>query len=190
MSRQVQSGTTIVDSFPGIDYDGFTRVTGLSAFTTWVWRDGVVDSSVVTITEIGTTGEYKIELDAGASGLLKVQILVDYNKDLFEWNFDIREYTEDDLNTELAALQVRVDDLTEIVGRVLGLSQENIFIDSTTYDPNSQLLTSRVRIFDTKAHCEAATDGGSETEGLLATYTQTTNWETINQFQTYRQVKE
>lgn len=190
MTRQVQSETTVVDSFPGIDFDGFSRVTGLSTFTTWVWRDGVVDPTVVTITEIGATGEYKINLDAGAPGLLKVQIFVDYNKDLFEWNFDVREYTEDDLNAELAVLQIKVDDLTEMVGRVLGLSQENIFIDDTTHDPDSQLVTSRVRIFDTKANCEAATDGGSETTGLLATYIQTTNWETINQFQTYRQVKE
>jgi hypothetical protein len=183
MSRIVPSGETIIDSFPGIDLDGYSRVSGLSSFTTSVWRDGVPDATSVVISEIGSTGEYRISFDSGASGFIKIQILIDYNKDYWEWEFDVQDVQTQDIENHL-------DVLHELVLRALGLSQENVFIDNTVYDDDSQLLTSRVRIFDTKAHCELATDGGSETDGLLATYTQTTDWETINEFQFYRQVKE
>lgn len=74
-----------------------------------------------------------------------------------------------------------------LLQKVLGLSQENIFIDNTVYDDDGQLVSSRVRVFDTKAHCDAASDGGSETTGLIATYDQTTVWEAVNQFMTYKQ---
>lgn len=183
MARTVPSGTTIVDSFPGIDLDGYSRVTGLTTFTAYVWRDGEADTSTVVISEIDATGEYKISVDSGDEGYLKVQVLVDYNKDLWEWEFDVRDTQAQDIEDHLDILQ-------ELVLRALGLVHENIFIDNTTYDDDSQLLTSRVRIFDSKANCDLATDGGSETDGLLATYTQTTDWDTINQFRYYRQVKD
>lgn len=174
MTRSVQVGTTIVDSFPVFDLDdGYTKVSGLTVFTATVWKDSVVQAVPVVVTEIGSSGEYKVELGAGAVGFLKLQVLVDYSKDVWEWEFDV--ITGD------------LTDVYDMLRRVLGLSQENIFIDNTVFGPNGQLIQSRVRIFDTEANCNAATDGGSETTGLLATYNQTTVWEAVNQFKTYRQ---
>lgn len=74
-----------------------------------------------------------------------------------------------------------------LLQKILGLSQENIFIDNTIYDESGQLINSRVRVFDTKEHCDAASDGGSETTGLIATYDQETVWTAVNLFRTYRQ---
>jgi len=82
------------------------------------------------------------------------------------------------------------NDIYDLVVRDLGLSQENIFIDNTVYDGDGQLTGSRVRIFDSKANCDAATDGGSETTGLIATYTQGSVWEALSRFGTYRQTRE
>ena len=176
MSRQVKAGSTIVDSFSAISLeDGFSKISGLTNFTTYVWRDSVSVAIPVAITEIDTSGEYKIELNAGSIGFVKVQILIDYNKDIIECGFDV------------------VDDfvaLTGLMRRVLGLNQENVFIDNTVYDNENQLVSSRVRIFDSKANCDAATDGGSETTGLIASYTQETGWEGLNKFSYYRQVME
>lgn len=190
MTRKVQAGETIVDSFPAIDFDGYSRVTGLSTFVFWVYRDGVADATPVAVSEIDSTGEYKIELNAGTASFLKVQVLIDYNKDIYEWEFDVRNLSAQDLEDHLNLVDIQLDELNEMIKRVLGLSQENVYIDNTVYDADSQLLTSRVRLYDTKEHCDAATDGGNETEGLLATYTQTTDWQTINQFRFYKQVKD
>jgi len=55
--------------------------------------------------------------------------------------------------------------------RTLGLLHENSYLDNTVYDENKNLLTARRRCFDSKANKDAATYGGSETTGLIATYT-------------------
>ena len=175
MTRSVQVGATIIDSFSAIDFDGYSKVTGLSTFTISVWRDSVEVAIPVTISEIGTSGEYKIVLSSSVVGFLKVQILVDYNKDIWEWEYDVGTGS--------------MSGIYAMIQRVLGLTQENVFIDNTVYDSDGQLINSRVRIFDSKANCDAATDGGTETTGLIATYEQTTAWEALNQFRIYKQTR-
>lgn len=86
--------------------------------------------------------------------------------------------------------QSDVDDLASSIARMLGLVHENAFIDETTYDANSMLLTARVRIYDSKANASLATDGGSEATGLVATYTITADYEGVGQMKTYRMVLE
>jgi hypothetical protein len=82
--------------------------------------------------------------------------------------------------------QVGTDDLAEQLVRVLGLVHENAFIDDTTYDAFGQLIAARVRLFDSKAHVELATDGGTETTGLIATYQIETTYESGYRMGTYR----
>lgn len=82
------------------------------------------------------------------------------------------------------------DDLAAAITRVLGLVHENAFIDNTAYDTNSQLIAARLRIFDSKANAQAATDGGSETTGLVATYSIEADYQAIGQTRQYRMVKE
>lgn len=177
MSRQIEAGETVIDQFPVFEWDGYTKKSGETVFTTSLWKDGVSQPALpVTISEIGASGEYKVDFEPDDSGFWLLQVLIDYNKDVWKGEYDVSTGS--------------IADIYAMVQRILGLSQENVFIDNTEFDPDGQLIASRVRIFDTKANCEAATDGGSETTGLISTYTQESVWEFINQFRTYRQVRE
>jgi hypothetical protein len=91
---------------------------------------------------------------------------------------------------QIFVTQSNVDDLATTLARLLGLVHENAFIDNTTYDSNSMLLSGRVRIFDSKANAQLATDGGSETTGLVATYTIEADYEGPGRMKTYRMVQE
>ena len=87
---------------------------------------------------------------------------------------------------QIFVTQSGIDDLAAKLVRILGLVHENAFIDNTTHDPFGQLLTARVRLFDSKVNVEAATDGGSETTGLVATYQIETTYENECRMGTYR----
>lgn len=82
--------------------------------------------------------------------------------------------------------QENVDDLAAKIVRILGLVHENAFIDNTVHDSFGQLVAARVRLFDSKANVELATDGGSETTGLIATYQIETTYENECRMGTYR----
>lgn len=69
------------------------------------------------------------------------------------------------------------DDIALMMVRVLGLVHENVFIDNTVHDINGQLVAARVRVFSSKAYVELATDGGTETDGLVSTYEMSTVYE-------------
>jgi hypothetical protein len=166
----------VTDQFPVFNFDGYTKRSGETSFSATVWKDGEVQLTPVSISEIGSSGEYKFRFTPNLVGWWKVEILVDFNKDVFA--------------SEYSVIVGSVEQVYEMVRRLLGLSHENIFIDNTVYDANGQMIAARIRIFDTKENCEAATDGGTETAGLIATYSLDTVWEAINEFQTFRQVIE
>jgi hypothetical protein len=87
---------------------------------------------------------------------------------------------------QIFATASNVDDLAAKIARVLGLLHENSYIDNTTFDAFGQLLTCRIRLFDSKAHVELATDGGTETLGLIATYSMEADYEAAGRLKTYR----
>lgn len=70
--------------------------------------------------------------------------------------------------------------------RVLGLLNENAFTDNTAFDGNGQVTSMRVRLFNSKTNCDAASDGGNETTGLLHTYLVTAVYEGLNKLRTYK----
>lgn len=90
----------------------------------------------------------------------------------------------------VAVTQSHIDDLAAKLIRVLGLVHENAFIDNTEWDINGQMLSARLRIFDSKAHAMAATDGGSETDGLIATYVIDSTYEALGRMRQYRMVRD
>ncbi len=59
--------------------------------------------------------------------------------------------------------QINLASLNDLILRILGLSQENIFIDTLVYDGNANLLSSRIRIYSNSA------DVGTNTN-VIATY--------------------
>lgn len=91
---------------------------------------------------------------------------------------------------QIFVTQSDVDDLAAAVVRLLGLNHENAFIDNTDFDVMNQLIYCRIRLFDSKTNAENATDGGSETTGLIATYTMEAEHEGAGKLKTYRYVKE
>lgn len=61
------------------------------------------------------------------------------------------------------------------MGRTSGLLHENSMVDNQTYDTDGNLLTARLRVFDSAGNLPA-TPGGSETTGLLYEYTVTAGY--------------
>lgn len=87
---------------------------------------------------------------------------------------------------QIVVTDASLDDLAAKIIRALGLLHENAFIDNTVHDALGSLVAARIRLFDSKANVEAATDGGSETVGLLATYEIETTYEADCRMGTYR----
>lgn len=173
--RTVKPGVEVIGQFSVVSIeDGYTKISGLSSFSTSIWKDGIVQSIPITITEISSSGEYSYAFTPDNLGYWKVEVLIDYSKDLFGFEFIC----------ELGS----VTDIYEVILRIAGLSHENIFIDETVYDSSGQLVEARVRIFDSGDNCLLATDGGNETVGLLGTYDLQSVWESVNKFKTFRQV--
>ena len=90
---------------------------------------------------------------------------------------------------QIFVTQSSQDDILTLLIRIKGLVHENAFIDNTEFDECDQLVSARVRIFDTKSNCDAATDGGSELTGLIETYQIQASFETGTRMKTYKMVK-
>lgn len=176
MSRQVKSEEIVKDILSVFDLDGYTKKAGETTFTTQLFKDGAVSAVSVDVSEIGSSGDYLVSFTPDDIGVWEVQVLIDYNKDWW--------------GGEYQAVSGTADDLYTWIKRILGLNHENIFIDNTEYDANTQLVLARVRLFDSRVNCDAATDGGSETTGLVATYQLTSTWEGLNQFRVFKQTIE
>ena len=85
--------------------------------------------------------------------------------------------------------QAGIDDLAAEMLRLLGLNLENAFVDNTTYDADSMMLTGRLRIFDTKSNLDAATEGGVGEVGTIAEYTVESNHFGPNRLRTMKMGK-
>lgn len=86
--------------------------------------------------------------------------------------------------------QSDVDDLASSIVRLLGLNHENAFIDTTIFDGNGQLLSARIRLYDSKANAQAAQDGDSYSTGLVATYTMEADYQSPGKLRSYRYVRD
>jgi hypothetical protein len=95
----------------------------------------------------------------------------------------------DTATDSLEAISDKMPDL-DVLKRLLGLSHENTVIDNTNHDADNQLLTARMRVYDSKTNADAATDGGSETTGLIATYMMTSDWDGVNRLGFFRMTLE
>ena len=74
MSRQVETGTTVIDSFPVFEDDGYTTKSGLlpTDFDTTVLFDGTILALPVSIEEIETSGQYKVEFTPPVDGRIQI----------------------------------------------------------------------------------------------------------------------
>lgn len=90
MSRQVETGAHVFDSFPVFESDGFTKKSGLLTddFSIVVLVDGFAASVPVSITEVGTTGDYRCDFTPPSNGFYQLQIGVAYSKEVWGESYD------------------------------------------------------------------------------------------------------
>lgn len=146
----------------------------------------------VTITELGN-GNYRSSFDPDVIG---TWYLVVVHTTYFPWgkanNIVITEYDWDDMNEikdEIidavegsgSNIEAKVDQLLINVERILGLVQENFYIDNTEHDNWGNMLKCRIRIYDDK------TKVGSD-QNVIATYLMTASFNDRN-LQQYKMVK-
>lgn len=92
--RELQRDVAAVDQFSALEADGYNKRTGLALpadFTVTVWLNGAVSALTPTITEIGTSGEYRLDFTPTADGLLIVEVLIDFSKDLLRFRYEVVE---------------------------------------------------------------------------------------------------
>ena len=89
-----------------------------------------------------------------------------YYTAVYSFFYDAAKTVAADDEYPKAAEQIEVTaDKTNLL-RILGLLHENAVLDQTTYNSEGNLLTGRLRVYDTKANATAA-----GTAGLLFSYT-------------------
>lgn len=119
MSRPVETGALVADHFSAFEDDGYTKRSGLTAgdFVVTIYKDGAPDATVVTITEVGSTGEYKTEFTPAVDGFYSVQVLIDFNKDIWEGEYSVGPSSAG-LAAAIAAVQAQCDkiDLVATLG--------------------------------------------------------------------------
>jgi len=86
------------------------------------------------------------------------------------------------LDTILDTIDTNTDELETEVARILGLSHENVYIDTTVYDANDNLTSARLRIYSVAGSVGTGSD-------VLATYTLTAVGSGAGKFTTWKQVK-
>lgn len=116
MTREVQTGSPVIDQFPAFENDGVSKRSGLlpGDFSPVVYRDGAVVALPVTITPVvGDTGEYKSVFTPDADGFYELHVLVVFNGEIrfaryesvTELTHDLAENARDQANKiDLAAL--------------------------------------------------------------------------------------
>jgi hypothetical protein len=108
MVREVETGIVALDQFPAFENDGYSKRSGLSAgdFVSTVFQNGAIVVLPVTIVEIGISGEYRTSFTPASAGLYELQVLIDFNKQIWhaqyqawdEITHDLANQTRDQAN--------------------------------------------------------------------------------------------
>lgn len=165
VNKQVEEHFTVSDTNGNL-------ISGLdeTSFTTYVYNpDGNEVSSSVSesIVEIGN-GNYKYLLTPNETGIWYVVLV---HPTYFPW-----AKTDD--------IQVYQGDITDIyngVIRTLGLVHHNFYIDNTSYDEFGNMVSGRVRIYDSSSNV------GTDT-GVIETYLITSDGTECGKFNYWAQI--
>lgn len=91
-TRRVPVSVQVFDQFSVFEEDGVNKRSGLqpSNFTTKVYRDSVVQGAVVvTIAEIGSTGEYSVQFLPTVIGFYVVEVTSAFNSGVYKSEYDV-----------------------------------------------------------------------------------------------------
>ena len=164
--------TTLVwsTSPTGDKEDNLTEKTWLPGFYTKSWDHSVYDPDNIA----DYTAIYR---NAVAPNQFTVVEIYSFNID---WSV-AGDAIADEVWTEQLADHLSVaGSAAEQVAIIRGMVQQNYSLDQTTYNSLGLLLAGRLRLW-TEASKVPATGGGSETDGLIATYNITTTPKPTNQ---------
>jgi len=95
MAKQIALGDIAVDNFPIFNSDGYTKKSGEIAFTETLRKESIAQSVPVTISEIGSTGEYKVSFLPNSVGFWSLEVLIDYNKQIWYGEFQVGSVGEE-----------------------------------------------------------------------------------------------
>ena len=138
-----------------------------TAFTMHLFNNNgseVSSSLSVNITELGH-GHYRASFTPNNTGIWMLAI---YHSSYFPWG---KTGTIQVFNNDF-------DTMTTLITRILGLVQENFFIDQTNYDSNGNMTQSRIRIYNN------ASNVGSNT-GVIATYNMLASYDSNGNMESY-----
>ena len=165
VDKQVEEHFTVSDRngnlVPGID---------TTAFTTYVYNPSgsEVSSSVESgVVELGD-GNYKYLFTPNSEGTWYIVLT---HPTYFPWGKtdDVQVFTGD------------LSDVYDNVIKTLGLVHHNVYIDDPTYDEYGNMISARVRIYDSAANVGTAT-------GVIETYLITADGTACGQFDYWQQV--
>jgi len=86
-------------------------------------------------------------------------------------------------DNEIAAIDTKIDAQIVSLNRLLGLTQENQYIDNPVYDGNNALTSARLRTYSVAGSVGTTSD-------VLATYTVTSTYDGSGNLETYKVVKQ
>lgn len=131
MSRRVPVNSDVISQFSALAPDGlYPKQSGLTSadWMVTVWCNGVVSAVVPTITEIGTSGEYKVVFHPNAVGFWKVEVAFVSLPMLFSFNFDVLAVQE---APQVVAGQTYHDVLRDYQGNILPFASVNVYLAGT-----------------------------------------------------------
>jgi len=108
MSRDVAVSTLVTGHFPVFENDGVSKHSGLLStdFTATVYHNSAPAVLAVSVSEIGTSGEYQYTFTPTLIGVYDVEIFIHYNNDI--WHEQLISMTAE-LNTQLVAIKGQAD---------------------------------------------------------------------------------
>lgn len=169
-----------------LNCNGDGAVTMANCGGIWVITNATSPAAV-----IGITGTYLLTLDSSiTAGIFNTggigRIYDNSTSKTLHIDATIPGATWDEVLTSghdvTGSAAVMINTMNDGQSRLLGLSHENAFMDNIVNDESEipQLKEARLRCFDSAANAAAATAGGSETTGLVATYTIDAEYEGLN----------
>lgn len=165
-------GEPVIEDFSVLDNsNNLVSSIPISEFTAHLFdpnNNEVYDSTAATIIELGH-GHYRLTFTPNIIGTWYLNV---YHSTYFAWGKSgtIQVFSND------------FDTVATMLSKILGLVQENFYIDQTTYDSNNNLTSSRVRIY-----LDASSTGTNS--NVLETYQMTAAYDSKSNMTSYKMVK-
>lgn len=167
-------GQLVVDRIPAFEDDGISKRSGLvypGDFTVTVWQDCDEIALPVVISEIDASGEYCLEYTPPSEGYWAVEVEINFSGDFY-------------LSEASVGLSADLTGVKADLSRILGLLHYNAMVDNQTYDSDDQLLTARLRVFNSPSNVPP-TPGGLADPNVIQEYAIQAEYTSTNRSRKY-----